>query len=435
MNTVKEIKPAEGKLGVLIVGINGAVATTLIAGMIAVRTGKALPIGSLTQMGTIEYGHNGSARPVLLKDVLPFAALSDCVFGGWDIRMQNCAEAAEEARVLDDRDLRMIHEELSSIVPMKAVFNQRFVKNLTGPWVKQAATHEAYAEMVMDDIRRFKHEHDLDRMVMLWCGSTEAFTDESDVHLSLDRFRAALRENHPSISPSMIYAYAALTEGVPFINGAPNRTTDIPALMRLAGEQSLPISGKDFKTGQTLMKTVIAPMLKARMLGLNGWFSTNILGNRDGEVLDDPESFRTKEESKLNVLEGILDADLYPSLYGKYMHKVRINYYPPRGDNKEGWDSIDIFGWMGYPMQIKVDFQCRDSILAAPVALDLILFTDLAHRAGLSGVMDWLGFYFKSPMHERGKKPVFDLFEQQAALYTVLQSLADAEHAKKLEAV
>jgi myo-inositol-1-phosphate synthase len=435
MNTVKEIRPAEGKLGILIVGINGAVATTLIAGVMAVRNEKALPIGSLTQMGTMERGYNGSAQRMLLKSVLPLASLDDCVFGGWDIRMETCADGAEEARVLDDRDLRKVNEELASIVPMKGVFDQRFVKNISGTWIKQAATKEEYAEMLRDDIRRFKREQNADRLIVLWCGSTEAFTEESDVHQTLAKFRAALKENHPSIAPSMIYAYAALMEGVPFINGAPNLTVDAPALMQLAIEQSLPIAGKDFKTGQTLMKTVIAPMLKARMLGLNGWFSTNILGNRDGEVLDDPASFRTKEESKLSVLEGILDAGLYPSLYGKYMHKVRINYYPPRGDNKEGWDNIDIFGWMGYPMQIKVDFLCRDSILAAPVALDLILFMDLARRAGMSGVQDWLSFYFKSPMHERSVKPVFDLFEEQANLYAALQMLADVHSAKKLEAV
>lgn len=433
MNTINEIKPAEGKLGILIVGINGAVATTLIAGIMAVRNEKALPIGSLTQMGTMERGYNGSAERVQLKDVLPLASLNDIVFGGWDIRLQNCAAAAEEARVLDDRDLRTISDELSAIVPMKGVFDQRYVKNLSGTWVKQADTKEEYAELLRDDIRNFQRDMQVDRMLVFWCGSTEAFTPECDVHLTLASFTEGLKENHPSIAPSMIYAYAALMEGVPFINGAPNLTTDIPALMQLAVERGLPIAGKDFKTGQTLIKTVIAPMLKARLLGLNGWFSTNILGNRDGEVLDDPESFRTKEESKLNVLEGILDSELYPSLYGKYMHKVRINYYPPRGDNKEGWDSIDIFGWMGYSMQIKVDFLCRDSILAAPVALDLILFTDLARRAGMSGVQDWLSFYFKSPMHERGVKAIFDLFEEEANLYAVLQTLADVHSAKNVE--
>jgi myo-inositol-1-phosphate synthase len=433
MNTVKEIRTAEGKLGILIVGIDGAVATTLMAGIMAVRKKKALPIGSLTQMGTIERGYNGSAQRVLLKDVLPLAPLDEMVFGGWDIRNQNCAEAALEASVLDEKDLRMIDGELASIEPMKGVFEQRYVRNLTGTWVKDAATKEESADLLRQDIRNFKAERNLDRIVVLWCGSTEAYTPECDVHTTLAKFRAGLKENHPSIAPSMIYGYAALMEGVPFINGAPNLTTDIPALTQLALERTLPIAGKDFKTGQTLVKTVIAPMLKARLLGLNGWFSTNILGNRDGEVLDDPESFRTKEESKLSVLEGILDAELYPLLYGKYIHKVRINYYPPRGDNKEGWDNIDIFGWMGYPMQIKVDFLCRDSILAAPVALDLIIFMDLACRAGMSGIQDWLSFYFKSPMHERNTKAVFDLFEEQANMFTVLQMIADVHYTHKLE--
>ncbi|MGE5314010.1 MAG: inositol-3-phosphate synthase [Acidobacteriota bacterium] len=435
MNTVTQISPAEGTLGVLIVGINGAVATTLMAGIMAVRKERALPVGSLTQMGTMERGYNGSATRVPLKEALPLASLDDLVFGGWDVREGTALDAAEDARVIDAKDLSAVRDELAAITPMKGVFDQRYVKNLTATWEKDASTKAEAAEMLREDIRRFRQETGARRLVVLWCASTEAFVSECDVHQSLDEFTAAMRENHPSVSPSMVYAYAALMEGVPFINGAPNLTTDCPALMQLAAERSLPIAGKDFKTGQTLMKTVIAPMLKARMLGLSGWYSTNLLGNRDGEVLDDPESFRTKEESKLSVLDGILDSELYPSLYGKYMHKVRINYYPPRGDNKEGWDNIDIFGWMGYPMQIKVDFLCRDSILAAPVALDLVLFTDLARRSGMSGVQDWLSFYFKSPMHERNVRQVFDLFEEQANLYAVLQMLADVYSAKKLETV
>ncbi|MDP4174592.1 MAG: inositol-3-phosphate synthase, partial [Bacteroidota bacterium] len=361
-----EVEKADGKLGVLIVGINGAVATTFLAGVMAIKKRLARPIGSLTQMGTIRLGSRNEERFPKIKDFVSLAKLDDLVFSGWDIRNENCYESAMVARVLEDRDLLRVKNELEAIRSMPGVFDQKYVKRLSGSWVKNAKTKYELMEQLRDDIRTFKEAHELKRLVMIWCGSTEIFIPVNGVHRKLENFEDGMRKNHPGIAPSMLYAYAAIAEGVPFINGAPNLTADTPALMEFAKSKAVPIAGKDFKTGQTLIKTVIAPMLKARMLGLNGWFSSNILGNRDGEVLDDPGSFKTKEESKLSVLEGILQPELYKELYGNFYHKVRINYYPPRGDNKEGWDNIDIFGWMGYPMQLKIDFLCRDSILAAP---------------------------------------------------------------------
>ena len=417
------IAPATGKLGVLIVGLNGAVATTFIAGTLSIRRRLAKPIGSLTQLGTIRLGKRHENRFPLIKDFVPLADLKDIVFGGWDIRDENCYQSAAYAKVLEERDLAPVREELESIRPMRAVFDQNYVKRLSGTWVKEGTTKFDLAKQLRQDIVSFKKAHNLSRMVVLWCGSTEIYLAPSDVHSDLAKFEKGMNENHSDISPSMVYAYAAISEGVPYINGAPNLAVDTPALMSYAEAMGVPITGKDFKTGQTLIKTVLAPMLKARMLGLNGWFSSNILGNRDGEVLDDPDSFKTKETSKLSVLDGVLQPDLYPELYGNYCHKVYIHYYPPRGDNKEGWDNIDIFGWMGYPMQLKVNFLCRDSILAAPVALDLVLFADLAHRAKMKGVQEWLSFYWKSPMHSTGVTPEHDLFIQLMKLKNTLRRL------------
>ena len=418
-------KPA-GKLGVMTVGM-GAVATTFIAGVISIRKGLSKPIGSLTQMGTIRLGKRTEKKNPLIKDFIDLAGLDDLVFGGWDIFPDNAYEAAVKAGVLRREHLDPVREELEALKPWPAVFDQRYVKNLHGDNVKKAPTKYDYARLLIEDIRKFKEENSLDRMVMVWCASTEIFLKKEPVHETIESFEKAMKENHPSIAPSMIYAYAALQSGVPFANGAPNLTVDIPAIWQLAREKGMPISGKDFKTGQTLMKTILAPGFKARLLGLNGWFSTNILGNRDGEVLDDPESFKTKEESKLSVLEYILQPDVYPDLYSKYTHKVRINYYPPRGDNKEGWDNIDIFGWMGYPMQIKIDFLCRDSILAAPIVLDLVLFMDLARRAGMKGIQEWLSFYFKSPMCAPELYPEHDLFIQLMKLKNTLRHLKGEE--------
>ncbi len=427
MKTAHDVTPPSGKLGVLIVGLNGAVSTTFIGGTFAVRRNLASPVGSLTQMGTIRLGKREENRFPTIKEFVPLAGLEDLVFGGWDIRNEDCYHSAQEARVLEEKDLLKVREEMQMLRPMRGAFEQRFVTNLHGTWVKQGKNKRELAEQIREDIVRFRESHALDRLVVIWCGSTEIYQPVSAVHTSLEKFEKGMEENDPAISPSMLYAYAALTEKTPYINGAPNLSVEIPALMRLAEENGVPIAGKDFKTGQTLLKTVIAPMLKARMLGLSGWFSTNILGNRDGEVLDDPSSFKTKEESKLSVLEGILQPELYPALYGSFHHKVRINYYPPRGDNKEGWDNIDIFGWLGYPMQLKIDFLCRDSILAAPVALDLVLFSDLAHRAGWKGPQEWLSFYFKSPIHAPEKHPEHDLFIQLMKLKNTLRSLMGEE--------
>ncbi len=427
MKSTHTILKPKGKLGVLIVGLNGAVSTTFLAGVMAVREGVAKPIGSLTQMGTIRLGKRTEHRSPFIKDFVPLAGLDDLVFGGWDIRNENCYESAVQAGVLQNDHLGRLKKELGSLRPMKAVFDQFYVKRLKGSHVKKGKTKYELMEALREDIREFKKKKELDRCVLIWCGSTEVFISLSGVHRNLKRFEEAMKKNHADIAPSMLYAYAALKEGVPFANGAPNLTVDTPALMELAKKMGVPISGKDFKTGQTLLKTVLAPMLKARLIGLSGWFSSNILGNRDGEVLDDPESFKTKEESKLSVLEGILQPALYPDLYKDYYHKVRINYYPPRGDNKESWDNIDIFGWMGYPMQIKVNFLCRDSILAAPIVLDLVLFMDLAQRAGMKGIQEWLSFYFKSPMVAPGLYPEHDLFIQLMKLKNTLRHLKGEE--------
>jgi myo-inositol-1-phosphate synthase len=426
MRRPANIAPPKGKLGVLTPGM-GAVSTTFMAGVDLVRRGESLPVGSLTQMGTIRLGKRTEGRVPKIRDFVRLAGLGDLVFGGWDVFEDNAYEAAANAGVLDAKDLAKAEKFLKSIRPMKAAFDQNYVKNLQGTNVKKAKTKFDLAEQLRDDIREFKKRNKLDRLVMVWCGSTEVFLKPEDVHRDLSSLEKAMKANHPAIAPSMLYAYAAISEGVPFANGAPNLTVDIPALDEYAREREVPIAGKDFKTGQTLMKTVLSPAFKARMLGLNGWFSTNILGNRDGEVLEDPGSFKTKEESKLSVLEYILQPKVYPELYGKFTHKVRINYYPPRGDNKEGWDNIDIFGWLGYPMQIKVDFLCRDSILAAPIVLDLVLFLDLARRAGMRGIQEWLSFYFKSPMCAPELYPEHDLFIQLMKLKNTLRWMMGEE--------
>ncbi len=420
-----QIQPAKGKLGVMIPGM-GAVATTFVAGVEAIRKGLAKPIGSLTQMGTIRLGKRTDARSPKVKDFVPLAGLDDLVFTGWDIYTDDMYAAARNAGVLERDLLDQIKPFLQSIKPRKAVFDQNYVRKLDGPNVKKGKNKRDLAEQVREDIREFKKTSGASRFIMIWCGSTEIFLRPRPVHESVKAFEKGLEQNDEDIAPSMIYAYAALSEGVPFANGAPNLTVDIPVMQELSRRNHAPICGKDFKTGQTLMKTILAPGFKARMLGLSGWYSTNILGNRDGEVLDDPDSFKTKEESKLGVLEHILQPQMYPDLYGNIFHKVRINYYPPRGDNKEGWDNIDIFGWLGYPMQIKVDFLCRDSILAAPIVLDLVLFLDLAQRSaelrGL-GIQEWLSFYFKSPMTAPGLYPEHDLFIQSMKLKNTLRHL------------
>jgi myo-inositol-1-phosphate synthase len=415
-----------GKLGVLLVGL-GAVTTTFIAGVEAVKAGLAKPIGSLTQMGTVRLGKRTEGRSPLIKDFVPLAGLNDLVFGAWDIFAEDCYEAALHAGVLEKELLVQLKPQLSAVKPMPAVFDQSYVKRLNGTHVKSGRNKMELAEQLMGDIRDFKERNGCSRLVMVWCASTEVFIEADPVHETLESFEQALGENHPAIAPSMIYAYAALRSGVGFANGAPNLTVDIPAIRKLAERQNLPICGKDFKTGQTWMKTILAPGIKARLLGLHGWYSTNILGNRDGEVLDDPGSFKTKEESKLSVLEYILQPEVYPDLYDDFSHLVRINYYPPRGDNKEGWDNIDIFGWLGYPMQIKVNFLCRDSILAAPIVLDLALFMDLAQRAGMRGIQEWLSFYFKSPMCAPELYPEHDLFIQLMKLKNTLRHLRGEE--------
>jgi len=422
VNDQVSMKKPAGKLGILLPGM-GAVATTFIAGVMAVRKGISRPFGSLTQMGTIRLGKRTEKRVPRIKDFIELAGLDDLVFGGWDIFPDDAYQSALKAGVLEKDLLEKVREELELIRPWKAVFDQAYVKKLHGEHVKKAETKYDYALMLMEDIRKFKEEHGLSRMVTVWCASTEVFMKLHPVHETVESLEKAMKENHPAVPPSMIYAYASISSGVPFANGAPNLTVDIPAMAELSRRKGVPIAGKDFKTGQTLMKTILAPGLKARLIGLNGWFSTNILGNRDGEVLDDPESFKTKEESKLGVLEYILQPDLYPDLYKHFYHKVRINYYPPRGDNKEGWDNIDIFGWLGYPMQIKIDFLCRDSILAAPIVLDLALFLDLAQRSGMKGIQEWLSFYFKSPMCAPELYPEHDLFIQLMKLKNTLRHL------------
>ncbi|MGH7501388.1 MAG: inositol-3-phosphate synthase [Longimicrobiales bacterium] len=424
--TSRKIDPASGRLGVLMPGL-GAVATTFIAGVEAVRRGMAAPVGSLTQLSHIRLGKRTEDRNPLIRELVPLAGLDHLVFGGWDPIPDNAYESAVKAGVLSKDHTEPMRDFLSAIEPMPAVFDRRYVKRLDGSNVKKGSNKRELGELLREDIRRFKEANRCDRLVMVWCGSTEIFLQPGDVHASIASFEKAMDRNDDAIAPSMIYAWAALMEGVPFANGAPNLTADVPALLRLASDHAVPLSGKDFKTGQTMMKTIIAPGLKARMLGLAGWYSTNILGNRDGAVLDDPESFKTKEESKLGVLDYVLQPRLYPELYGDICHVVRINYYPPRGDNKEGWDNLDIFGWLGYPMQIKIDFLCRDSILAAPIVLDLALFMDLAARTGKHGIQEWLSFYFKSPMTAPGLYPEHDLFIQHWKLKNTLRHLVGEE--------
>jgi myo-inositol-1-phosphate synthase len=422
----RPLQPADGKLGILLVGL-GAVATTYVAGVENIRRGRAKAIGSLVEMGTIRLGRRTEHRHPLVRDFVPLAQMADIVFGAWDPIPDDAYTAAKKAGVLEAPHLEPIADFLKGITPMPAVFDQQYVKRLQGTNVKTGKNKRDLAEQLRADIRNFKKKHGCKRLVMVWCASTEIFIAPGPQHASLAAFEKAMDANDPVIAPSMLYAWACLQEGVPFANGAPNLCVDTLAIQELAREKHLAICGKDFKTGQTLVKTVISPMLKARMLGLSGWYSTNILGNRDGEVLDDPESFKTKEESKLGVLEHILQPTMYPDLYGKVYHKVRINYYPPRGDNKEGWDNIDIFGWLGYPMQIKIDFLCRDSILAAPLVHDLAMFLDLAQRAGMSGIQEWLSFYFKSPMAGQGLEPEHDLFIQQTKLKNTLRWLMGEE--------
>jgi myo-inositol-1-phosphate synthase len=421
-----DIAPPLGKLGILLVGL-GAVSTTTIAGVAAIRKGLAAPIGSLTQMGAIRLGKRTENRSPKIKDFVPLAGLDDIVFAGWDIFEEDCYAAARTAGVLEPSLLDQIRDDLEAVKPMPAVFDQRYVKRLSGPNVKKGKHKKDLAEQLIADIRRFKSEHDLDRMVMVWCGSTEVFMKEGPVHQSLAVFEKGLEASDEAIPSSMIYAYAALKEGIPFANAAPNLTADVPAMLELAAQTKAPVAGNDMKTGQTLIKTVIAPGLKARLLGVRGWYSTNILGNRDGEVLDDPESFKTKEESKKSALDYIFQPQIYPELYKDLSHVVRINYYPPRGDNKEGWDNIDLVGWLGYPMQLKINFLCRDSILAAPIVLDSALFLDLAKRAGMSGIQEWLSFYFKAPMHAPEVYPEHDLFIQLMKLKNTLRYLMGEE--------
>lgn len=417
-----DIAPANGKLGVLLVGL-GAVSTTFVAGVEAIKRDISKPIGSLTQMGTIRLGKRTDNNVPKIKDFVPLADLNDIVFGAWDIFEENAFDAAMNAGVLEKDLLNQVSEQLSSLKPMKAVFSQKYVKRLTGTNVKTGKNKMELAEKLIQDIADFKQSNGCDRLVMVWAASTEIYLVPSEIHETVEAFEKAMYDDHEEIAPSMIYAYAAIKSGVPFANGAPNLTVDIPALTKLAEDEGVPICGKDFKTGQTLMKTILAPGFKSRMLGLDGWYSTNILGNRDGEVLDDPESFKTKEESKLSVLETILQPKVYPDLYGDFSHVVRINYYPPRGDNKEGWDNIDIFGWLGYKMQIKVDFLCRDSILAAPLVLDLALFLDLAKRAKMKGLQEWLSFYFKAPQTPPNLYPEHDLFIQLKKLKNTLRHM------------
>lgn len=421
-----EIAPAEGKLGILLVGL-GAVSTTLVAGVEAIKRGISEPVGSLTQMGTIRLGKRTEDRSPKIKDFVPLASLDDIVFGAWDIFTDSAYEAAMSAGVLEKDLLNQVSEPLSSLKPMPAVFEQNYVKRLHGNNIKTGNNKMELAEQLIEDIARFKSENGCSRLVMVWCASTEIYVEESEVHASIESLEKAMYDNDPRIAPSMIYAYASLKSGVPFANGAPNLTVDIPAIVELAEREKVAICGKDFKTGQTLMKTILAPGLKSRMIGLDGWYSTNILGNRDGEVLDDPENFKSKEVSKLSVLEHIFQPDVYPELYKDFSHVVRINYYPPRGDNKEGWDNIDIFGWLGYKMQIKIDFLCRDSILAAPLALDLAIFMDLAQRAGMKGVQEWLSFYFKAPQTAPGLYPEHDLFIQLMKLKNTLRYMRGEE--------
>tara|TARA_B100001750_G_scaffold239024_1_gene246470 strand:+ start:170 stop:1489 length:1320 start_codon:yes stop_codon:yes gene_type:complete len=419
-----KITPPKGKLGVLIPGIGGAVSTSFIAGIEAFKKGLGEPFGSLSQMGTIRLGKRTTKKSPLIKDLLSLADIEDLEFFGWDIYPENCYKAALKAGVLEESLIQQLKNELESIVPEKAVFNKRYASNLKGKNIKKEKNYFELARELISDINTFKTKNKINRLVMVWCGSTEIFIKKSKVHENIKSFEEGLKRNDKNISPSMIYAYAAIQCGAAYANGAPNLSVDIPALVKLSLKKNIPVAGKDFKTGQTLMKTILAPGIKSRLLGLNGWFSTNILGNRDGEVLDNPKNFKTKEESKLSVLDHIFQPELHPNLYGDFYHKVRINYYPPRGDQKEAWDNIDIFGWLGYPMQIKVNFLCRDSILAAPIVLDLIIFMDLAQRAGMKGIQEWMSFYFKSPMHDESLYPEHDIFIQSMKLKNTLRYLA-----------
>ncbi len=425
------ISEASGKLGVMIVGMGGAVSTTLITGVLSARKGFAKPIGSITQMASIKM-QNGKEH--LIKDIVPIADLKDIKFGGWDIFEDNVYDAAMYAEVLKEKDLNNVKDELIEIKPMPAVFDHNFAKRLNGTYIKKAETRWDMVKLLRQDIRKFKEENECDRIVVLWAASTEIYIPLAEEHKSLESLEKAMKDNRTNIiAPSMCYAYAALSEGAPFVMGAPNLCIDIPAMWELSEKKQVPIAGKDFKSGQTLMKTVLAPMFKTRMLGVSGWFSTNILGNRDGEVLDQPENFKTKEVSKLSVIDNILEPEKYPELYGNVYHKVRINYYPPRKDNKEAWDNIDIFGWMGYPMEIKVNFLCRDSILAAPIALDLVLFSDLALRAGMYGIQTWLSFFCKSPMHDNDHEPVHDLFQQWRIVKQTIRKMAGENESDYLD--
>ena len=426
MQGSRRIAPATGRLGILLAGL-GAVSTTLIAGVHAIRKGLAAPTGSLTQMGTIRLGKRTDGRSPRIRDFVPLAGLDDLVFGGWDIFEDDCYQAARKAEVLRRGLLDRVRPELEAVRPWPAVFDRSYVKKLDGPNVKAGASKRDLAEQLRADVRRFRETAGVERLVLIWCGSTEVYLEEAPVHRSLDAFERGLEASDPAIPSSMIYAYAALSEGIPYANAAPNLSADVPALEELAQRTGSPLAGKDLKTGQTLMKTMVAPGLKARLLGVSGWYSTNILGNRDGEVLDDPESFKTKEESKKSVLDHILQPELHPTLYDDLHHVVRINYYPPRGDNKEGWDNIDLVGWLDYPMQLKINFLCRDSILAAPIVLDVALFLDLAARAGMSGIQEWLSFYFKSPIHRRDLYPEHDLFIQLMKLKNTLRHLRGEE--------
>ena len=425
------ITEASGKLGVLIVGMGGAVSTTLITGVLSVRKGLAKPIGSITQMASIQMQ---DGKEHLIKDIVPIADLKDVIFGGWDIFEDNAYDAAMYAEVLKEKDLNKVKDELIEIKPMPAVFDHNFAKRLNGTYIKKADTRWNLVELLRQDIRKFKEENGCDRLVVLWAASTEIYIPLAEEHKTLESLEKAMKDNRTDIiAPSMCYAYAALSEGAPFVMGAPNLCVDIPAMWELSAKKQVPIAGKDFKSGQTLMKTVLAPMFKTRMLGVSGWFSTNILGNRDGEVLDQPENFKTKEVSKLSVIDNILEPEKYPELYGNVYHKVRINYYPPRKDNKEAWDNIDIFGWMGYPMEIKVNFLCRDSILAATIALDLVLFSDLALRAGMYGIQTWLSFFCKSPMHDNDHEPVHDLFQQWRIVKQAIREMAGEKESDYLD--
>lgn len=418
----------EGKLGVLVVGLSGAVSTTFIIGTLAARKGLAKPIGSLTQLAYLKYFEGNVEKEALIKDIVPLASLDQLVFGGWDIFPDSVYEGAMHAQVLSEKDINLVAEEAMSIKPMKACFDPKFITRLNGTWIKDGKSKWDLTNQLRQDIKTFKAENGCDRVVVIWAASTETYMPMGDVHNQLETFEAEMKNEQTAfVAPSMCYAYAALAEGVPFINGAPALTVDFPAMWQLADKMDVPICGKDYKSGQTMMKTVLAPAFHSRMLGLAGWFSTNILGNRDGEVLDDPDSFKTKEVSKLSVIDSILEPEKYPDLYGDIYHKVRINYYPPRNDNKEAWDNIDIVGWMGYPMQIKVNFLCRDSILAAPLALDLVLLCDLAKRCGMKGIQKWLSFYFKSPMHELDEVPVHSLFEQETMLRNKLREIVEGE--------